>query len=102
MKPAVIISNPPFNLAQRLIEKAMLDMNPGGVVIKLLRLNFWGSQQRATFFRKNTPVAVYVHSKRMRFSDLMSADSVEYAHFIWQLGVKRKFSMVRRVEPKNS
>jgi len=45
----VIITNPPFNLAQEIIEKALKDVKEGGYVIMLLRLNYFGSKGRKPF-----------------------------------------------------
>ena len=50
--PQVIITNPPFNLAVPIIEKALDDVTENGYVIMLLRLNFFGSKERKSFFDK--------------------------------------------------
>jgi hypothetical protein len=54
--PKIILTNPPFNLAQNVIEKALADVAEGGLVIALLRLNFWGSQKREEFFKRHMPL----------------------------------------------
>lgn len=99
--PQVIMTNPPFNIAQAVVEKALQDVAKGGLVVMLLRLNFWGSKKRAEFFRKHMPIATYVHAQRMSFSEANGTDSVEYAHTVWQQGRSPKFSFLRRVEPRN-
>lgn len=98
--PEVILTNPPFSIAQEVIEKALCDVAKGGLVVALLRLNYWGSQKRAAFFQKQMPVATYVHAQRMSFSEASGTDSVEYCHAIWQQGRTPKFSLLRRVEPR--
>jgi hypothetical protein len=88
----VIITNPPFNIALDVIKRSLDIVKYGGLVIMLLRLNFFGSQGRKEFFQKYMPVATYVHSKRMKFSDNTQGDSIEYMHAVWQKGGYPKFS----------
>jgi hypothetical protein len=84
----VIITNPPFNIALEIIEKALFDVTDDGFVIMLLRLNFLGSQKRKPFWDANPPKYVFVHSKRISFftdeKGNSVTDSIEYAHFVWQ------------------
>lgn len=84
----LIITNPPFNIAQLIIEKALHDCVDGGFVIMLLRLNFLGGQKRAPWLKQHMPSDIYVHTKRMGFNPLAPSktDSIEYAHFIWIKG----------------
>lgn len=65
----VIITNPPFNIARQIIEKALKDVKDGGYVVMLLRLNFFGSKERFDFWENQLPVWAYVHHKRMSFTD---------------------------------
>lgn len=90
-----IITNPPFNLALDIIKKALSITRDGGLVIMLLRLNFFGSRERSAFFRENMPSFSYVHSKRMSFSDTGGTDSIEYMHAVWVKGQKPKFTKLR-------
>lgn len=82
----VIITNPPFFLAQEFIQKALSEVNDGGYVIMLLRLNFFGSKKRFDFWQEHMPTHTYVHHKRMSFTDDGKTDSVEYMHCVWQKG----------------
>ena len=91
----IIITNPPFNIASEIIEKALRDVTVGGYVVMLLRLNFFGSQKRKPFFDAYPPLACYVHNKRMKFTNTNGTDSIEYMHCIWQKGVKPDFTMLR-------
>ncbi len=52
----------------------------------LLRLNFFGSQERSTWFKSNMPVNCYVHSKRLKFTNTGGTDSIEYMHAVWVVG----------------
>lgn len=81
--PHLIITNPPFMLAQEIILKAFQDVEPGGWVAMLLRLNFLGGQKRFVFWRRHPAKYIFVHHKRMSFTDDRKTDSIEYAHFVW-------------------
>ena len=82
----MIVSNPPYKLAQEFCEKAISDVKDGWYVIFLLRLNFLESQKRLGFFTKYPPKFIYVHSKRISFTEDGKTDSCAYAHFVWQKG----------------
>lgn len=84
--PDIAISNPPFNLAQQFIDKALNDVADEGWVIMLLRLNFFGSDKRLEWWHGRMPVWTYVHSKRMSFTEDRKTDSIEYCHCMWQKG----------------
>ena len=64
----MIITNPPFNIALEIINKALDDVVSGGFVIMLLRLNFLGSKQRYEFWQNNMPKYIFVHHERDRKS----------------------------------
>lgn len=100
--PDVIITNPPFSLAKEIIQKAMLDVNQTrGVVIMLLRLNFFGSKDRKDFWENNMPLFTFVHRNRISFLGNFkpepgkkkgSTDSIEYMHCIWKVNQKQNFT----------
>lgn len=50
----------------------------------LLRLNYIWSKDRAWFWNKNPPYAIYADNKRMSFTPDKWTDSIEYAHFVWK------------------
>lgn len=83
-QPDCIITNPPFNIALEIINKALLDVSIGGYVVMLLRLNFFGSKGRKPFWTHNLPMCCYVHSERMRFLNTGGTDSIEYMHCVWK------------------
>ena len=74
---SIIITNPPFNLARPIIEKALDDVKEGGYVIMLLRLNFFGSKTRRDMWENQMPKYSFVHSKRLSFTDNGKTDSIE-------------------------
>lgn len=97
IKPDIIITNPPFYIAQEVINKALKDIKENGIVIMLLRLNFLGSQKRRNWWHTNMPNLCYVHPKRMSFiPGTRKTDSIEYAHFIWfGAGNQEKYCKLR-------
>lgn len=84
--PDIIITNPPFNIALDIIKKALNDVAVGGWVIMLLRLNFFGSKQRKSFWDEFMPSYCFVHHKRIGFTKNGGTDSIEYMHCCWQKG----------------
>ena len=105
-EPDMIITNPPFNIATSIIEKAIADVREDGYVIMLLRLNFFGSKEREKFFEKYIPEWCFVHHIRIGFQDKKdengytiinpktglakkgSTDSIEYCHMVFRKGYK--------------
>jgi hypothetical protein len=88
----VIITNPPFSIAIDIIKKALDDVKDGGLVIMLLRLNFFGSKDRKPFWDKNMPEYCFVHHKRIGFTDDGKTDSIEYCHMVWRKGHHPKYT----------
>jgi hypothetical protein len=84
----IIITNPPFNKSVDIIKKAQLEVREGGYVIMLLRLNFFGSKERAEFWKDNMPSITFVHRKRISFLK-GATDSIEYMHCVWIKGVNQ-------------
>jgi hypothetical protein len=84
----LIITNPPFNIAIDIIKKALQEVKPNGIVVMLLRLNYFGSKERKLFWDENMPEFCFVHHKRMGFTDAGGTDSIEYCHMIWHKGVQ--------------
>lgn len=82
----VIISNPPFNLAERFIVKSIDDLKPDGMLIFLLRLNYMGSQKRFESLwqqEKYTPKQVITLVQRPSFTGDNKTDATEYAFFVF-------------------
>ena len=110
----LIISNPPFTLAHKFITKS-LELSSQYVVM-LQRLNFFGSNQRLGFFHNNMPRWCYVNSERISFTTPLlerwlkskgavskkGQDSIEYAHFVWDVNYKPRFTQLRVVSQKLS
>lgn len=109
----VIITNPPFCIAEDVLYRCMLI--PGATVVLLQRLN-WCAGPRSEIFRQYNP-SVYVLPQRPSFRDVRtqdpktgkwrtsSTDSIEYAWFVFNW--KGQFKVlndtsdeVRRAEKK--
>lgn len=81
----MVITNPPFSRAVEFIRKALMAVRDGGYVVMLLRLNFFGSEDRNHFFLSGKmPARAYVHAKRLGFTPDGKTDSIEYMHAIWR------------------
>lgn len=81
----LIITNPPFNMAEEITRKALDIIDPeSGKVVMLQRLNWLGGIKRYEgFWKHNPPTDVYIHVKRIAFGGTKATDSIEYAHFVW-------------------
>lgn len=91
----MIITNPPFACALEMIKKALDDVKDGGYVIMLLRLNFLETKARKVFFDEYMPEYIYVHHKRMSFTEHGGTDSCAYAHFVWRKGSNPDFAKLQ-------
>jgi hypothetical protein len=63
-KADLILTNPPFSLAQEFIKKSLQESN---TVIMLQRINFLGSKGRKQFWNSNPPTHLFVLSERPKF-----------------------------------
>jgi len=94
----IIITNPPFNLAREIIEKALDDVQEDGFVIMLVRLNFFGGKLRRDMWENQMPKYSFVYNKRLSFTDDNKTDSIEYQHLIWQKGHYPDFTQLRVID----
>lgn len=80
----IVITNPPFNIAQDIINESLEVVKPWWYVIMLLRLNYFWWKVRQDFWKKCLPIRAYVHNRRMSFTPDWKTDSVEYMHCVWK------------------
>lgn len=80
----MIITNPPFAIAQEFIEKSLSLVKEWGYVVMLLRLNYFGSKKRYEFRKHNMPKHTFIHHERIWFTDDGKTDSIEYMHCVRQ------------------
>jgi len=90
-----IITNPPYSLAQEVIEKALEIIPIGNKIAMFLKLQFMEGKKRKTLFKSNPPKTIYVSSSRLlcaKNSDFVTAhkvgSAVAYAWYIWEKGYK--------------
>ena len=83
-----IITNPPFNIAVKLMMNFFSRFN--NKIALLLRLSFVESQQRYPIFSAMPPARIYVFSERLsmapRGMEVKGGGTVTYAWFIWEKG----------------
>ena len=91
----LVITNPPFSHAQKIIMKGLADVKVGGYVVILLRLNFFGAQKRFQFWQDYLPIYTFVHNRRMSFTSSGTTDSIEYMHTVWQKGNYPEFTKLK-------
>lgn len=90
----LIITNPPFSLSIEIIKKALDDVKPGGMVVMLEKLNFFGSKERKAFWDEHLPEYCFVHHKRMSFTG-KGTDSIEYCHMVWRKGNYSEYTKLK-------
>lgn len=78
-----IITNPPYALAERFIERASQYLTEDGCLFLLLRLGILGAQARAEFWRRHPPKHLYITPQRPKFREDGKSDSAEYAWLAW-------------------
>jgi hypothetical protein len=108
----LVISNPPFTLADKFINKS-IELSSGYVVM-LQRLNFFGTISRLSFFHNHMPRWCYVNAERISFSTPLlekylkdfgmtskkGQDSIEYAHFVWDVNYRPKHTLLKPISQK--
>lgn len=84
----LIITNPPFRLAEHFLRHAMEVVNDDGWVVLFLRAGFLESRRRANLFEQFPPLMAYFLRTRPRFtgpnSDGTTTDTALYAWLIWR------------------
>lgn len=83
----IIVTNPPYNIAQQVIQKS-IDISKAqrspAIIIMLLRINFLGSQKRYAWWQGNEPDEMLALSVRPDFTGY-GGDATEYAFYIWNV-----------------
>ena len=92
----LIISNPPFGLIKEFIDRSMELLAPGGKLVFLLRVNYFGTQKRSEWFHRMMPEYAYVHARRISFDPVTrKTDSIEYMHAVWSKDRYPKHTQLR-------
>lgn len=79
----LIVTNPPFTLAQEFVERAHQLIDPRGTIAFLLLLQFLGSKGRKGFFETYPPSTIDILRPRPSFAENGQTDMREYALFRW-------------------
>lgn len=92
-----IITNPPYNLSERFVEKGLQLLNDNGKMAMFLRIQFLETVKRKELFDKFPPKYIYVFRKRMSTwyegnpcdeNGKPWATTLCFAWFIWEKGSK--------------
>jgi hypothetical protein len=86
---SLIVSNPPYLLAEQFFHRASALVADGGHVAFLLRLSFLGGQGRAkTIWSQRNLRWLAPITPRPSFTPDGKTDAAEYALFVWQRGYR--------------
>lgn len=96
-KPKVIITNPPFNIAESMIRKSFKVIEEDGWIIMLLRLNYFESKQRFDGLWKDIglPKYTFVYHNRLSFTSDGKSDSIAHCHMVWKKGERVDFTKLK-------
>jgi len=89
----MVVTNPPYKLAQAFVSRALAEVDKEGRVAMLLRLPFLESLRRQSFHKKH-PADVYVFAKRPSFTGDGKTDATAYAWFVWGPGRGGRWSIL--------
>lgn len=86
-----ILTNPPFKLAEKFVEKGMELILGGNKLILFLKIQFLEGQKRKELFKKYPPKYVYVNSARQLCAkdgefEKYTATTQFYAWYVWEKG----------------
>jgi hypothetical protein len=90
---STIISNPPYSIAQKIIEKCFEISDKNTETIMLLRAAFLESKKRFEFWQKHPVNGLYVLRDRPRFKG-KGTDATAYAWFIWNGSNKQEIKVI--------
>jgi hypothetical protein len=88
----LIVTNPPYSIAEEVIRKSLRILHPMGLAVFLLRIGFAGSIKRAPFFRERPPVEIGEFVRRFSF-DGKGTDYTDYCLFFWLGDTLDKFQV---------
>ena len=86
-----ILTNPPFKLAEKFVEKGMEVLKNGNRLYFFLKIQFLEGQKRKELFKKYPPKYVYCHSSRQLCAkdgefEKYTATTQFYAWYVWEKG----------------
>ena len=86
-----ILTNPPFKLAEKFLEKGMELLEDGNRLYLFLKIQFLEGQKRKELFKKFPPRFVYCYSARQQCArdadfEKYTATTQFYAWYVWEKG----------------
>lgn len=100
----LIVTNPPFSLAERFVRKSVSLLTPGGLGLYLCRYSFIATIKRQSLWSTVNLREVWIVVPRPSFQ-FGGNDACEYAYFLFDRGVPSKQPkldwLVWRDEPRN-
>lgn len=96
----LIITNPPFRLAEQFVRHALKLVAPGGYVVMYLRAGFEQAKCRNNFFEEFMPYQTWTCRERPQFTGPASkkgTDSAFYKWFVWRKGYQPEYTEQRWV-----
>ena len=90
----LVLTNPPFTLAQQFIRHAR-HWCPNADLMFLLRLGFLAAEKRAKFYAEMGTPDIYVLPNRPSFTGDGRTDGVDYAWFHWKAHEHNKIGRLR-------
>lgn len=82
---SLIVTNPPFSIAEAFVQKALGELPPRGILVCLLRWSWLEpTEERETLLHRRPPLALLL-PKRPKY-DLKGQDSVTSAWCVWGAG----------------
>ena len=93
-----IITNPPYSLASKFVEKAISIIHNGNKCIMFLKLQFMEGKTRKKLFEKYPPKTIWVSSSRIMcakngdFQKMIDGggSAVAYAFYVWEKGYHKR------------
>jgi hypothetical protein len=79
----VIITNPPFSIAEAFARRSLPRLAPSGVLVLLVRLSFLASEGRRGFWADHPLSELAVIRPRPSFTGDGHSDPSEYAYAVW-------------------
>lgn len=88
-----ILTNPPFKLAEKFLEKGIELLEKGNKLFLFLKIQFLEGQKRKELFKTYPPKYVYCYSSRQQCCrdaefEKFTATTQFYAWYIWEKGFK--------------
>lgn len=98
----LIIANPPYSIAQDIVNAAYFNMKKGGYMVMLLRLAFLASRSRYPDFWQRPPLLVSVCVDRPSFTPDGKGFPDDFAFYVWRRGYTGATSLTWSVSyPRN-